>query len=394
MHGSSPHDGVLHVITDPRRRGAQTFAYDLHRELLARGTTSEIVALGTDESSNADSGAGVGGQRELPVPTLGARRLGRDTLTALRKQAGSARVVVAHGSTTLPACALALAFTRTPFVYVNIGDPRHWAATPLRRLRVGLLLRRAAAVASVSAVGRDLLVRRYKLPPARVRAIPNGRCPEAYPRVDAAARAAARDALGIAHDARVLAVVGALGPEKRVDIAIEAFARLAGDPSAGPGGALLLLIAGDGTERARLTETATRRVPGRVRFLGTVDDAGPVYRAADALLLTSDSEGVPGVLVEAGLSGIPAVATDVGFVRDAVLDGETGALVPPGDPKAVADAARRVLADAEALGAAAYEHCVATYGMATVVDAWQNLLDGIPGPARRTGISGNGRSGP
>ncbi|UGQ10573.1 glycosyltransferase [Yinghuangia sp. ASG 101] len=390
MHGSSPRDGVLHVITDPRRRGAQTFAYDLHHELRARGTASRIVALAPDPPAPpapneppappAPPPARAPGAHDLPVRTLGSRRLGRDTLSALRHEANGHRVVVAHGSSTLPACALALAFARIPFVYVSIGDPRHWAPTRLRRLRVGLMLRRAEAVASVSALGRELLLRHYGLPPDRVRSIPNGRRPEAYPRVDAASRAAARAQLGVPDDAVVLAVVGALGPEKRVDVAIEAFARLAADPPTRPGGELLLLIAGDGALRGRLTDVAAELAPGRVRFLGTVDDAGPVYRAADALLLTSDSEGVPGVLVEAGLSGIPAVATDVGFVRDVVLDARTGALVAPGDPAAVAAGVRRVLADAATLGAAAHGHCVGTYAMASVVDAWQELLEGIAAP--------------
>ncbi|MGW0662229.1 glycosyltransferase family 4 protein [Streptodolium elevatio] len=407
------------MITDPRRRGAQTFAHDLHEALRARGFPSEIAALAPHPavggSAARPSGAGPDDNR-LPVPTLGSGRLDRRTLAMLRNRAKQTRVVVAHGSSTLPACAISLVFARTPFIYVNIGDPRHWAASPARKLRVGAMLRRAAAVASVSPVGRDLLVARYGLPAAKVRAIPNGRRPEAYPRVDDKSRTRARQDLGIAEDAVVLAVVGALSPEKRVDIAIEGFARYAetadraaagigapGGPEGGggngdgsgtgagphatgrhrqlPDGEWLLLVAGDGTERERLSRIAAERAPGRVRFLGSVDDAARVYRAADALLLTSDSEGVPGVLVEAGLSGIPAVATDVGFVRDVVLDGRTGVLAAPGDPGAVADAIGRVLADRDTMGAAAYRYCLDAYAMDSVVDAWQDLLRAVAGPA-------------
>ena len=56
---------------------------------------------------------------------------------------------------------------------------------------------------------------------------------------------------------------------------------------------------------------------------------GPVdwMPALDALVLTSRTEGVPGVLIEAGMSGVPAVTTDVGWVREVVLDGVTGAVV-------------------------------------------------------------------
>jgi glycosyltransferase involved in cell wall biosynthesis len=413
MRSPAPRSDVLHVITDRRRRGAQTFAYELHEELRARGVASEIAALadvgavGDGPSSplaDKSVGDGVpGGPVRLDLPVLGPGRLHPRTLAMLRYRANQARVVVAHGSSTLPACAISLMFAKTPFIYVSIGDPRHWAASTSRKLRVGAMLRRAAAVASVSTMGRDLLVERYDLPGERVRAIPNGRRPEAYPRVDAESRAHPRQELGIADDALVVAVVGALGPEKRVDLAVEAFARFAetpgpdsgaaSGPDSGPGpdegvrhgqlpaGERLLIVAGDGTERDHLARIAADRVPGRVRFLGTVDDAARVYRASDALLLTSDSEGVPGVLVEAGLSGIPAVATDVGFVRDVVLDGRTGALAAPGDPGAVAAALRRVLADREALGAAAYEHCSSGYAMPAVVDAWQDLLQAVAGRA-------------
>lgn len=401
MRLTPPRSGVLHLITDPRPRGAQVFAHELHRELRARGWNSRIAALAPQDDGTPPGGsaatAPLSGPAEAApasvrdVAVLGPTRMHPRTLRALRRATAGAGVVVAHGSTTLPACTLALAFRRTPFVYVNIGDPRHWAARPDQRLRVGAMLHRAAMTASVSPTGRDLLVAHYRLPAGKVRAIPNGRRPEAYPRVDAASRAAARKELGIPDDAVVIAVVGALSREKRVGLAIEGFARhLVGITGAAatadppdlrqrelPDAAPLLLVAGDGPERAELAALADRRAPGRVRFLGTVGDAAPVYRAADALLLTSASEGVPGVLVEAGLSGIPAAATDVGFVRDVVLDGRTGALAASGDPGAVAAAIGRAVAHRDAWGAAAYEHCTKAFAMEAVVGAWEDLLQSV-----------------
>ncbi|MFI1581011.1 glycosyltransferase family 4 protein [Embleya sp. NPDC020630] len=365
--------GVLHVVTDPRRRGSQAFAHDLDAALRDRGRSSAVVALA--------------GSGEMDFPVLGPGRLHPSTLRELRRRAAGAGVVIAHGSTTLDACGIALAGTGTPFVYVNIGDPRHWARDALRRARVGLLLRRAAAIASVSPTGREILLHTYRLAPGRVRAIPNGRRPERFPPPDATDRSKARAELRLPTGATVLVVVGALAVEKRVALAIEAFAQLVeGDSQRAEEASehaelptYRLLVAGEGPERAALEALAARRAPGRVTFTGNLADLGPVYRAGDVLVLSSTSEGVPGVLVEAGMTAIPAAATDVGFVRDVVVDGVTGALaeVGPGagDPAPLVAAIRRVLADRDAMGRAARARCLERHAMETVVDAWTALLD-------------------
>ncbi|GAA4992633.1 glycosyltransferase [Kitasatospora paranensis] len=354
---------VLHLVTDPRRRGAQNLARDLHAELLRRGGASDLYAL----QPHADAP----GAADTPV--LGPARFHPTTLRALRAAARHADVVVAHGSSTLPACALALAGSRTPFVYVNIGDPRHWTASASRRLRVAVFLRRAAAVSAISDGARDVLLARFGLPAHRVRTIPNGRAAASFPpAADEADRRAARLGLGLPADGPLLAWVGAVAAEKRLDLALDALAEL---PQAH------LAVAGDGPLRAALQQ---RDTTGRVTFLGELADPAPLYRAADVLLLTSDSEGVPGVLIEAALAGLPAVATDVGFVRDVVQDGVTGVLVPPGDAAALAGAVRELTADARsARGAAARQRALSRFDLAVVTDAWQRLLSDVHAGARR-----------
>ncbi|MFN2200024.1 MAG: glycosyltransferase, partial [Caldilineaceae bacterium] len=69
--------------------------------------------------------------------------------------------------------------------------------------------------------------------------------------------------------------------------------------------------------------------------------------AADLFVLTSDSEGMPGVLLEAGFAGLPAVATDVGGGGECVLHGQTGILVPPQDADALKQALRSLLRNRE-----------------------------------------------
>jgi len=345
------HPRVLHLITDPRRRGAQNLARDLHGELRRRGAPSELRSLQPHPDAHGIDDA----------PVLGPSRYHPATLRALRSTAARADVVIAHGSSTLQASALALLGSRTPFVYVNIGDPRHWTATTARRLRVGAFLHRAAAVSAISDGARDVLLERFRLPAARVRTIPNARPADRYPPAATAEdRCRARAALGLPADGPLVAWVGALAPEKRPDLALAAIRRLPG---------VHLALAGEGPLRADLEPAE------RTHFLGRLADPAPLYRAADALLLTSDSEGVPGVLIEAALAGLPAVATDVGWVRDVVLDGATGALVPPGDPAALAAALDRLLtADRTAMAAAARAHALDRFDLARVTDHWQHLL--------------------
>ncbi|MFI2612210.1 glycosyltransferase [Kitasatospora sp. NPDC018619] len=298
---------------------------------------------------------------------LGPGRLHPSTLRALRSAARTADVVLAHGSDTLAACALALAGTPTPFVYVSVGHPRYWTASRWRRVRGGALMHRAAAVTTLTDEARAVLEEQFRLPEGKVHVIPNSRAAESYPPADGRDdRRAARHALGLPADVLLVAWIGAIAPEKRLDLALDVLDRL---PD------VRLAVAGDGPLRETL---ARHPAAARAHFLGPLPDPAPLYRAADALLLTSDSEGVPGALIEAALAGVPAVATDVGWVREVVRDGATGALVAPGDPLALAEALGKVLAVNRAgLGAAARAHALEHFELGAVVDAWQQLVDGV-----------------
>ena len=73
-----------------------------------------------------------------------------------------------------------------------------------------------------------------------------------------------------------------------------------------------------------------REARSRIHFAGSLTDVAPALAAADVVVLSSRTEGMPGVLIEAGLSARPVVAYDVGAVSEVVADGETGLLVAPG----------------------------------------------------------------
>jgi glycosyltransferase involved in cell wall biosynthesis len=106
------------------------------------------------------------------------------------------------------------------------------------------------------------------------------------------------------------------------------------------------LLAGTGSRRAELEELATTlQVSDRVRFLGPVASPCDVLGKVHALVVPSRWEAMPLAVLEAMHAGMPVVATDVGSLREIVVDGETGIVVPPQDPQALAGACLRLAGD-------------------------------------------------
>jgi glycosyltransferase involved in cell wall biosynthesis len=175
---------------------------------------------------------------------------------------------------------------------------------------------------------------------------------------------------------RRLVTAGRLEAVKRFDVLIEALARLRERFD------LELVICGDGAEHARLERQAQRLgLSDRVRFAGFVANPFAWFAASDCFVLSSDSEGLPNALVEAQGLGLAAVATDCpSGPREIIDDGETGRLVPTGDPEALAGALAELLADEDArraMGAAARERSRARYSAPTVTRALEEILLGV-----------------
>jgi L-malate glycosyltransferase len=152
---------------------------------------------------------------------------------------------------------------------------------------------------------RDLATTLWKLPPEKVRLIPNGIPLDRFAPADGNPELRAR--LGIPARAVVVGTVGSLRKVKNYLRFLEAGA-------AAP--EVFLLLVGDGEERPALeARAAAPDLAGRVCFAGYQADPAPFYRAMDVFALTSDSEQMPLCLVEAMAACLPAVSTDVGDVR-------------------------------------------------------------------------------
>jgi glycosyltransferase involved in cell wall biosynthesis len=193
---------------------------------------------------------------------------------------------------------------------------------------------RRAPVIAVSESTRADLVRRG-LRADRIRVVPNGIDLERY---SPAPQQRAERA--------TLLFVGRLRQYKRVDLVVSAVARLAAD-----GTDVELLIAGEGDERGSLERQARQLgIEGRVKLLGfvTEEEKLSLLRRAWLHVLTSSKEGWGISNLEAAACGTPSVASDVPGLRDSVLHGETGLLVPNGDVPALAKAIGGLVRDPSA----------------------------------------------
>jgi glycosyltransferase involved in cell wall biosynthesis len=151
--------------------------------------------------------------------------------------------------------------------------------------------------------------------------------------------AEAKKRLGISPERRVAGIVGRLDPVKRVDLFLEVARCLSHQlPSA------CFVIAGAGREEAALRDSLRgSELERQVYFLGERGDICDVLRAMDLLLITSDHEGLPTVLLEAMALGIPVVARNVGGISEVVCNNVNGRLVDSADARAIAAAALPLL---------------------------------------------------
>jgi glycosyltransferase involved in cell wall biosynthesis len=156
-------------------------------------------------------------------------------------------------------------------------------------------------------------------------------------------------------DARVLLAVCRLEPQKGVDVAIRALRDI---PD------VHLVVLGEGPQRAELERMADERV----HLLGRVPDVAAWLRRASALVHPARWEGFGLALLEAMLASLPVVATRVSSIPEIVADGQTGLLVPPDDPVALAAAVNAVLADPGAYGEPGRARALTEFSVARMAD--------------------------
>jgi glycosyltransferase involved in cell wall biosynthesis len=368
---------LLHLRSGRGLYGADRALLSLARHTPAPLRPVVVNLTSSEEGDPLVAEAGRWGLASFTVPCHG--RLDARAVHLLASELRRLRVRLLH-THDYKALAVGLAagrLTGVPVVATFHGDTGH---TPAVRGYEALARGLANLTSGVSAVSRELVLRLQRwVWGAPVVYLPNA-LPAAMP-CTGAERFAARAALGLAPDVRVLAVVARLSPEKGHRVLLEALRSLVDPP--------MLVVAGDGPLRGALMRAA-RGLP--VRWLGYLPDVRPVYAAADAVVLPSFREGLPLVALEAALFGRPLVASAVGELPY-LLGAGRGLLVPPGRPAWLSAALSLVLGSAPVrlrMARALRAHVLAGFDARVLASRYVNelyapVLRDAPGAARRHG---------
>jgi glycosyltransferase involved in cell wall biosynthesis len=347
------------------------FASDLVRSLREIGLPQRVAILRASGDVSVPFDA--------PTAVLTGARDGQGNgggsvraIRALRQLVAGTRpaLVLAHGGDPLK---YATAAGRgAPVVYRRIGSTPRWMAGQVRRAAYGRLFRRARCVVAVADAVRREMVEQFGVPPGRVVTIPNA----VDERRMTATRdpAATRHSLGIPSDAPVVLSVGAFTLEKDP----ETLLRVAGLVLDRCRDAYYVMV-GNGPLRAETERTAaTLRMSGRIVLPGARSDVPDLLAAADVLLLASRTEGMPGIVIEAGMAGLPVASWSIAGVPEVVVDGVTGRLAAPGATTALAGMVEELLGDQRrrmAMGQAARDRCRSQFEIGIVVPRYLQLYE-------------------
>ena len=338
---------VLHVIESMVVGGAEAMVIEQVRHA-APGVESLVCAL--NRGGVALEAAAAHGARTFLLAKSGQHAAGLLRLARLMREE---RVTVVNGHNptgglyALPAARWAgvpVAFRTEHSVHY---PGRHSRVYPILE-RVGTAL--ADGVICVCQAALESHAPRMRWAASRFVSIPNG-VSDYRP---ARSRAELREALGLTPETCAILTVGSLTRQKAYHVLIDAFAIVA---RAHPNP--WLLIAGDGPLKGSLeARAAAAGVADRIRWLGPRTDVGDLVHAADLFTLSSEREGLSISLLEAMRGSRAAVVTRVGGSAEALVEGESGHLVPPHDPVALGQALARLALDParrEAFGRAGRE---------------------------------------
>jgi glycosyltransferase involved in cell wall biosynthesis len=361
MGGPAHHVGLLGSRLDPER----------YETLLLHGE------LGAGEDSLEDSvrarGAAmarVPGLRPELRPHDDARALGSLVRAIRRLRPDIVHTHTAKAGMLGRLAAVMAGGPRPKIVHTYHGHVLEGYFGPVKNATYRELERRLAAISDaligVSTATVDDLVRLGIAPRGRFRVIPIGLDLDPFLTATPEDGKAFRAEAGVQDGELLLTFVGRLVPIKRVDVLLRGFAHARGE-----GAPVRLAVIGDGELRPELEALASELGVGdHVWFAGYRANMVPVTAGSDIAVLSSDNEGTPVSLIEAGAAGKPAVATRVGGVPD-VVTRRTGIVADAGDPKALGEAIATLASNSDArakMGARGREHVAQRFSVERLVE--------------------------
>jgi len=365
---------ILYLITGLNLGGAETQLVHVATRLKARGWEARVVSLIPSLSSAYAEDLETAG---VPVVSLRMRHKLPDPRPLLQLaqiiRTWQPHVVHSHMVHANLLARLVRPFARVPVLVCTAHSVNEGGR--LREILYRLTDPLCDLTTQVSRAGLERYVRVRAVPAHKIRFVPNGVdtvrfCP------DREARGKMRDALGLQHSFVWLAV-GRFERAKDYPTMLRAFSGVAARRPE-----TCLLIAGQGTLRGEAEQlVAQLRIADRVRFLGVRKDIPALMNVADAFVMSSAWEGMPVVLLEAGATGLPVVATSVGGIPEVVDDGKNGFLVSPQDHTGLAHAMLRLMdmppPELRRMAKAAQDLIGAHYSLQGAVAEWESVYRGL-----------------
>lgn len=376
-----PPPTVLQALPHLGAGGAVEGAVQIAAALAAAGGTALVASAGGPRVADVEA-AGARHIR-LPLDTKNPLRM-RSNARALAKAAAACGADILHARSRAPAWSAEAAARRLGrgFVTTFHGVYSH-RSTPKRAYNA--VMTRGDRVIAISEYVAGHIRDVYRAPPERVRVIPRGVDTARFDpaAVTPARKAALRAAWGQEGAAGPLVMLpGRLTRWKGHHVLIEALARLGRND-------LRCVFVGDDQGRRRFragleASIGRRGLTGRVRLVGPCADMPAAYALADLAVAPSTvPEAFGRVAVEAQAMGRPVIAADHGGARETVRNGETGWLVAPDDPEALATALAAALAmppeRRAALGAAGRAHALSRFAAETMCRATLALYESLAG---------------
>lgn len=376
---TGPAPGVFFIVGTLCVGGAEKLVYEWCRALHLQGLSCTVACLIRREGHYLPL------IEEMGIPVLEVRQADHSVVGLTRRLAAlvrssAAQVVHSQCGWSLPQQALAsrLGGARAFVLTLHSVYPQQSGLTRLRQKAAGIVAARfidravgvSDAVAAHAAAWTGVA-------PASVRTIRNGIDLVPYDSCRNQ-RSSLRAQLGVGERDPLLVCVASLSASKDHATLLRAFGLvLVHWPAA------RLAIVGDGPLRESIVGlTSKLGISNFVRFLGHRTDVPAVLGASDVFVLSSTREGFALVIAEAGAAGLPVVATKVGGVSEVVRDGETGILVPPGDPSKLAEAIESVLGQegcGRQMGIAGRRFVVSSFGIDRCISEYLELYRSVMG---------------
>lgn len=360
---------VLQIVEGLGSGGAETKLLELVEHIDSNRFNTILMSLGFS-----------GHVRDLRVPegvefvTLSRRcrfdlLLIRDLVHLMKDREIDIVMTTLFYADVMGAIASRLAGVKAMFSWETISSPKWLVKHRLWLYRFAM--RYCDFIISVSRATADWLVKKRGMPEEKVIVIPYGVDDKKFTVRDGTEM---RKKLNLAHDDIVLGTAARLHSQKGHRYLLDALPRLVSEfPK------LKWVIAGEGDLRDELEAIVGQKgVASHVFFLGHCTNVHELLPAFDIFVLPSLYEGLPNCVLEAMAAGKPIVASAVDGTVEAVVDGETGVLVPPGDPDRLYNALSRLIKDEDLrnkMGMSSRKRVEDIFSLSKQVQAFENLYE-------------------